>query len=114
MRVTPRRKRSPSGAYSSLTPRTVQQRKLQEQLERERDDGSSVNEGYLCCSRSFQVILYFTFWYDLLHAAVHFVATWYKHRWIQEPWVWVFMVWNWLHIFAFEPFRMYLGYTGNL
>lgn len=67
----------------------------------------------VCCVR-LQLLLYFSFWYDLLFALIHVVVGWYKWRLITGPLVIATFFLNLVLCFVFEPFRLYLGYAGNL
>mmetsp|Transcript_31914 Transcript_31914/g.69666 ORF Transcript_31914/g.69666 Transcript_31914/m.69666 type:complete len:215 (+) Transcript_31914:2-646(+) len=61
-----------------------------------------------------QMLLYFSSWYDVLFAAVHVLVGLFKWRWLKgAPIIAVFGV-NYLLCFMVEPFRLYLGYAGNL
>eukprot|EP00927_Polykrikos_kofoidii_P011949 TRINITY_DN15124_c0_g1_i1.p1 TRINITY_DN15124_c0_g1~~TRINITY_DN15124_c0_g1_i1.p1 ORF type:complete len:244 (-),score=33.37 TRINITY_DN15124_c0_g1_i1:333-1064(-) len=67
----------------------------------------------VCCVR-LQLLLYFSVWYDVLFALIHFVVAWYKWRFIKGPVVVTTFFLNLSLCAVLEPFRLYLGYAGNL
>eukprot|EP00747_Dinoflagellata_sp_TGD_P179368 gnl/TRDRNA2_/TRDRNA2_30073_c0_seq1.p1 gnl/TRDRNA2_/TRDRNA2_30073_c0~~gnl/TRDRNA2_/TRDRNA2_30073_c0_seq1.p1 ORF type:complete len:292 (-),score=39.88 gnl/TRDRNA2_/TRDRNA2_30073_c0_seq1:49-924(-) len=84
--------------------------------DRRSDDGDALDflDRELCCSVRLQVFLYFSFWYDVLFAALHLAAGWYKWRWIRGGFLVALLGLNLFLAFVIEPFRLYLGYAGNL
>mmetsp|Transcript_48815 Transcript_48815/g.145867 ORF Transcript_48815/g.145867 Transcript_48815/m.145867 type:complete len:271 (+) Transcript_48815:67-879(+) len=61
-----------------------------------------------------QVLLYFSFWYDVLFAALLVLAAWVKFRWLKGEIIFAFLGGNFFVVFVLEPCRLYLGYTANL
>jgi len=76
--------------------------------------GPLVLENSRQCSLRLQVLLYFSFWYDVLFAFLMVLAAWVKWRWLKGEIIYAFMGGNFFVIFVLEPWRLYLGYAGNL
>lgn len=66
------------------------------------------------CSLWLQVMLYYSFWYDILFAALLLIVAWVKFRWLKGEIVFAFLGANFFIVFVLEPCRLYLGYAGNL
>eukprot|EP00928_Gymnodinium_smaydae_P054092 TRINITY_DN37925_c0_g1_i1.p1 TRINITY_DN37925_c0_g1~~TRINITY_DN37925_c0_g1_i1.p1 ORF type:complete len:261 (-),score=46.89 TRINITY_DN37925_c0_g1_i1:439-1221(-) len=61
-----------------------------------------------------QILLYFNVWYDILVAIINLCVAWYKWRFIRGPAVVALLGSSLALALVLEPFRLYLGYTGNL
>lgn len=74
-----------------------------------------VQNEMVCCVH-LQVLLYFSVMYDIVFALVHLFAGWYKWHDVYGASVAVYGLFalNLVFVFVLEPFRLYLGYTGNL
>lgn len=66
------------------------------------------------CSVRLQLLLYFSFWYDLLFGVLHVITAWYKFHWVKGAPVMIFAMINLLMCIVVEPTRLYIGYAGNL
>eukprot|EP00405_Crypthecodinium_cohnii_P034333 CAMPEP_0206526018 /NCGR_PEP_ID=MMETSP0325_2-20121206/438_1 /ASSEMBLY_ACC=CAM_ASM_000347 /TAXON_ID=2866 /ORGANISM="Crypthecodinium cohnii, Strain Seligo" /LENGTH=285 /DNA_ID=CAMNT_0054021027 /DNA_START=35 /DNA_END=892 /DNA_ORIENTATION=+ len=72
-----------------------------------------MDRSIICCVR-LQTLLYFGYWYDILYAFIHLMAVWYKWRWVTKWEAWGAIAGNLFLCFGVEPFRIFLGYSGNL
>eukprot|EP00933_Yihiella_yeosuensis_P032578 TRINITY_DN26199_c1_g1_i1.p1 TRINITY_DN26199_c1_g1~~TRINITY_DN26199_c1_g1_i1.p1 ORF type:complete len:248 (-),score=21.42 TRINITY_DN26199_c1_g1_i1:103-846(-) len=72
-----------------------------------------VDRPIICCVR-LQVLLYYSFWFDILFAFLQVLAGWAKYRWIEGWTIWSLFWANYIVCFCAEPCRLYLGYRGNL